>query len=124
MKGNLYHRDIYMPEGVRKLSGITLALRATNHAKEAASRDRYGVLLIPAAITFSGQDVIEAEFINGSLAKVVVRLPYDSRRDAIYVCTPDGTLKTVWFNMRRDKHSTLDATKYCKEKPCKAGAAC
>jgi hypothetical protein len=112
MNSNLYHREIYMPKGVLALENYKLELRATAHAKIAATQDRYGIVKIPAAIEFHGRDVVEAEFVNGKLSKVVVRLPYDSRRDAIFVANVDGTLKTVWFNLSRDRHSTLDRSKY------------
>ena len=72
-----------------------------------AREDRYGAIAIPAQIAFNGADVVEAEFVGGKLEKVVVRLPYDSTRDAIYVCKTDGTLKTVWSNLKSDSHKTL-----------------
>jgi hypothetical protein len=112
MSSNLYHREIYMPAGVLALSNVTQALRATEHAKRAALNDRYGVITIPAEITFDGKDIVEAEFVNKKLAKVVVRLSYDARRDAIYVLNIDGTLKTVWFNLKSDKHKTLKKELY------------
>ncbi len=104
---NLYHREIFMPAGVRNLAGVTLALTPSHHARGAALYDRYGALTIPAQITFDGKDVVEAEFEAGKLVKVVVRLSYDDTRDAIYVCKTDGFLKTVWFNLKSDKHKTL-----------------
>src|SRR4051812_41370254 len=107
MTANLYHREIYMPKGVLALTGVTLKLAATDHAKRAARSDRYGQIEIPAEITFNGSDIVEAEFVNGKLSKVVVRLPYDAKRDAIFVCLIDGTLKTVWFNLKSDFHKTL-----------------
>lgn len=117
MTANLYHREIYMPKGVLALAGVNVKLKVSEHAKRAARNDRYGQIEIPAEITFNGSDVVEAEFVNGKLAKVVVRLPYDSTRDAIFVCLIDGTLKTVWFNLRSDSHKTLRKELY-KSAPC------
>lgn len=112
MTANLYHREIYMPKGVTALTGVTLNLKASEHAKRAARSDRYGFIHIPEAITFNGADVVEAEFVNGKLSKVVVRLPYDAQNDAIFVCLTDGTLKTVWLNRKNDLHKTLKKELY------------
>ena len=68
--------------------------------------------MIPESITFEGADVVEAEFESGKLQKLVVRLPYDSRRDAIYVFNVDGTLKTVWANLKSDRHASLKKELY------------
>lgn len=101
-----------MPAGVRNLANVTLTLKPTEHAKQAARNDRYGAITIPAQISFEGKDVVEAEFVNGKLSKIVVRLPYDGTRDAIYVCNIDGLLRTVWFNLKSDKHKTLKKELY------------
>lgn len=112
MSSNLYHKDVFMPVGVLALENYRLTLRPTEHAKREAVQDRYGKVTIPEEITFSGRDVIEAEFVAGKLAKVVVRLAHDSRRDAVFVALVDGTLKTVWTNLKSDKHKTLKKELY------------
>ena len=106
----LYHRDIFMPAIVRELPSRTLAPRVTSHARDAAASDRYGVLNIPAAISFCGRDVVEAEFTDKKLSKLVIRLPYDGARDAVYAVGFGETgafLKSMWFNLKSDTHATL-----------------
>lgn len=110
----LFHSEIFMPEKIKNAPPMFLDLKPSKHAKRAADTDRYGVLKIPSRITFSGKDIVEAEFSMGKVVKIVVRLAYDATRDAIYVCHLDGFLKTVWFNLKSDKHFTLDASKYQK----------
>lgn len=107
MPTGLYHREIWMPNSVINLHGVTVALNVTKHAMKAASEDRYGLIKIPSHITFNGSDVIEAEEVMGAIVKLVIRLPYDSERDAVYVVTSDRTLKTVWSNLKSDTHTTL-----------------
>lgn len=110
----LYHRDVFMPEIVKNAPSMTLCLRMTRHAEEASHTDRYGHLAIPSSITFTGKDIVEAEYIDGRINKIVIRLKYNDKLSAVYVCLLDGTLKTVWFNMTDDDHKTLDRSKYAK----------
>ena len=110
---NLYHRDLYMPKGVLALEDREVTFIVSAHAKRAAREDRYGFLTIPEKIRFDGKDVVEAEFEDGKLKKLVVRLPYDARRDAVYVFNvADGLLKTVWANLKSDLHFTLKKELY------------
>lgn len=110
---NLYHKDIYLPAGVLALEDREVFLTPSLHAKKAALSDRYGVITIPEKIRFDGKDVVEAEFEGGKLKKLVVRLPYDARRDAVYVFNvADGLLKTVWLNLSTDRHATLQKELY------------
>lgn len=108
----LYHREIFMPAIVREIPVKTIALKPTEHARRAALNDRYGKLEIPATLTFRGRNVIEAELTGGRVTKMVVRKEYDATRDAVYVFLPDGTLKTVWFNLKSDTHKTLRRSLY------------
>lgn len=108
----LYHRDVFMPERVKTAPSMTLGLRITRHAEEASHTDRYGHLAIPASITFTGKDIVEAEYVDGRINKIVVRLKYNDTLSAVYACLLDGTLKTVWFNRTDDDHKTLDRSKY------------
>lgn len=112
MSSNVYHREVYMHPKVAAFSNVRVEIKATRHASAEAAGDRYGALTIPASVTFDGKDVVEAEFEAGALAKLVVRLPYDARRDAVYVLKIDGTLKTVWSNLKSDKHKTLKKELY------------
>lgn len=110
---NLYHKDLYMPAGVLALEDREVTFIMSEHAKKAALSDRYGVIAIPEKIRFDGKDVVEAEFEGGKLKKLVVRLAYDARRDAVYVFNvADGLLRTAWLNRRNDFHATLKKELY------------
>lgn len=111
----LYHTEIFLPSPIRALATRTIAPRITRHAEMAAAGDRYGKLNIPCTLTFSGADVVEAEVESGRVVKLVLRLPYDATRDAVYAVGFDNGaafIKTVWFNLKSDKHKTLDRSRY------------
>lgn len=103
----LYHREVFLPLQVLSMAAITVHLKPTRHAIEAARSDRYGSINIPSAITFCGANVIEIETEDNKVTKLVVRLSYDATRDAVYVFLTDGTLKTLWVNLKTDKHASL-----------------
>ena len=110
---NLYHKDLYMPAGVLALEDREVTFIISEHAKKAALSDRNGMLTIPEKIRFDGKDVVEAEFEDGKLKKLVVRIAYDATRDAVYVFNvPDGLLRTVWLNLSTDRHATLKKELY------------
>ncbi len=103
----LFHREVYLPPEVLNMAAVTVHLKPTRHAIEAARSDRYGSINMPSAITFCGKDVIEIETEDNKVNKLVVRLSYDATRDVVYVFLTDGTLKTLWVNLKTDKHSSL-----------------
>lgn len=111
----LYHTEIFLPEVLRALGKKTLAPAITAHAKEAALSDRYGKIELPASVTFSGREIVEAEIDGGAVVKLVVRVAYDATRDlvlAIGFRGADSFIKTAWFNLKSDLHSTLDRSRY------------
>lgn len=111
----LYHKDVFLPSSVRALPARAYSPSITRHATEAALSDRYGKITIPASLTFSGREVVECEICEGSVRKLVVRLPYDGARDAVYVIGFDSGkcfLKSVWLNLSNDCHCTLDRSRY------------
>ncbi len=118
MKTQLFHREVYMPADIREqFHGRTFRLAVSGHARVAARSDRYGVLSIPETVTVEGGAIVEAEASESAIEKIVVRTSYDATRDAVYVLIPDGpvaTLKTVWFNLKSDRHKTLDKKNYAR----------
>lgn len=111
----LYHTEIFLPAAIRALTARTIAPRITRHAETAAAGDRYGKLTIPRTLTFSGANVVEAEVEAGRVVKLVVRLPYDATRDAVFAIGFDNGqsfIKTVWFNLKSDRHTTLNRSRY------------
>lgn len=68
----------------------------------------------------NGSEIVEAEFDNGVLVKIVVRKRYNSTHDICYVLRYDFNtnkpiLITVWLNAITDDHITLDESVYEKE---------
>ena len=111
----LYHKDVYMPTGLKLPTG-TMLLEYGGHARREAFEDRYGKIDLPTAIDFSQFEVIEVETQGKNVTKVLYRGTLDSRRDLCIVIIPKRRfVKTVWVNLKSDKHRTLDTTKYDKE---------
>ena len=110
----LYHFEIGFPKNLEKnVKKIgKQKLEYGFHAKKAAMNDRYGIIDLPESLDFSKAKLIEAEVINNRLTKMVLRASYDNRFDLIVVVNTDLTVRTVWLNSRRDKHRTLDRSKY------------
>jgi hypothetical protein len=113
----LYHYQIGFPTNMERRTG-TINVTYSNHAKDAARNDRYGQARLAAVVNLDAARLIEAE-VNaaGTLVKGVYRMQYDSQRDIVLVLLFDGRgafAKTVWFNLRTDKHSTLQAWRYAR----------
>lgn len=114
----LFHRDIFIPAGVKNCLPIgRYNLLASNHAKQAATNDRYGSITIPEVITINVADIFEVEVIGNRVTKFVVRTSYNAKHDICVVIVPvtpyEGRVKTVWLNSKSDNHKTLDKNKYC-----------
>lgn len=107
----LYHKDVYIPEQY-KVPCWNGLLRYTRHAIEASRSDRYGYIELPNKVDYNYAILIEVETSNDVAIKQVWRTTYDDTRDLILVITNTGNVKTVWINVRSDKHTTLDASKY------------
>lgn len=112
---HLYHADINMPANFQRpiFQGL---LSYTGHARRAAQEDRYGVIELPLRFEPGKARCIETEVnpLNNEVLKQVWRQQLDDRRDLLLVITPSGHVKTVWANLRSDKHRTLDKTKYVR----------
>jgi len=117
-----YHRDIFLPSKFKNLPETRLTFgQKSYHAIKAANSDRYGRFYIPNTITFSGDDIIEAELestTNGQKAlKLVIRLEDKEDKDyhvcyAVMFVDNYPILKTVWRNYKYDDHDTLDESQY------------
>ncbi|MCA1800400.1 MAG: hypothetical protein LC650_03825 [Actinobacteria bacterium] len=109
MKDGLYHTDVHLPF---TLSWAAM-LNYSRHARNEASRDRYGALSLPRTLSTTEADVIEVEVKDGKPYKAVLRKPHDEKRDLVIVVLLDRAfVKTVWCNLRTDAHKTLDTSKY------------
>jgi antitoxin component of MazEF toxin-antitoxin module len=109
----LFHRDVGFPKNVQMMTGV-LNLRYSQHALRAAREDRYGIMELPETLDVTNGKPVEIEVEDGRVVKSVYRASYDDEIDMVIVVQPDGFVKTVWFNMKTDKHKTLDRSKYTK----------
>lgn len=112
----LFHVQVYMPASLTFPKG-EFALKPTEHAMRAAQNDRYGQITIPKTLHTSQYRIIEVETgPNNNVMKIVYKGRYDSNRDLVIVAIPQTNnlmiVKTVWINMKNDRHSTLDKSKY------------
>ena len=115
VESRLYHRDVYLPKCLRRpiFQG---PLSYTWHAKQAAQRDRLGVIPLPERFSSHGAFLIEVETVNGFPVKQVWRIPLDKKLHLVMVITVEGTVKTVWLNRSSDRHCKLKTDIYQKER--------
>lgn len=104
----LYHAHIGIPRDV-ELPTIGAALYYSTHAHREAIRDGVQKTL-PRSLP--GYDLIEVETFAGRAAKWVVRFSVTLEADLVMVLTRDYLVKTVWVNLKRDQHETLNRTHY------------
>jgi len=112
----LYHKDVFMPEEVRAIVRRSrLALKWSRHARAAFLNDRYGLHALgrpPVELDCSGCELVEAEVDAGRLVKMVLRHSFSASMDLVLVVHPDGFVRTVWGNEKRDVHRSLDRARY------------
>lgn len=111
----LFHAEVFMPERYRRPIHEG-ELRYGPHALREARGDRYGHIELPACFTAAGAQLIEAEYDEreDAVVKQVWRQPLDAKRDIVLVINRNGFVKTVWVNLRTDKHRSLDASRYVR----------
>ena len=110
----LYHKDLGFPKGFNSQVG-TVLLQYTQHAKLAALSDKYGRIELSKTLNTSEAECIELQVEQGQVTKLVYRIAYDTGRDLVIVCRPQGNgfiVPTLWLNLKSDKHETLDVSKY------------
>lgn len=112
----LYHAEVYLPDNIKSmLPHGPKSVVHTQHAKDAARHDRYGYVSLPDVIDFDSLNIFEVEICGKTLCKVVGRKSLDNLHDICYVIGIDGRrhfIKTVWLNLKTDKHRTLNRSKY------------
>jgi len=117
----LYHRNVYWkPQfDAQSLTIIKSVERLSNHLWEHIdmhNKPRYNIdvaklFLIIKSIDESNCHPFEVEVENGVVTKCVIRVKYDDRND-ISIVARDGFIATCWTNDNKDKHVTLNKTKY------------
>lgn len=115
----LYHVEVFWPGIIkRQLPTNTAMLVATEHAKNAARNDRYGIIPLPKMVNFGGVQFIEAEIDEKrTLTKIVIRIPHSADKDIVMALMPikgGWLIKTVWYNLNSDNHKTLNKSRYVK----------
>lgn len=111
----LYHKDIGFPEWINMPQGFqpVMSLKYSGHAQKAATDDRYGNMQLPPRVDVRKGETIEVGVTGRTVTKMVIRFAYDQTRDIIMVIMPASSfVKTVWFNLKTDQHTTLDHSKY------------
>ena len=111
MDMDLYHIEIGFPAWFQRPTG-KVRPQYGNHARFESQIDRYGRIQLPVEIDLAKFQVIEIGVEDGRLVKMLVRGQLDATRDICVVLTNTGFVKTVWVNLRTDKHRTLDRSKY------------
>lgn len=111
----LYHKQFGMPD-LSKVLGHYVC-KFTNHALMACLNDRYGKIIPPLRFEASQANVIEAEILGNSVAKLVVRQSYNETMDICIAFIPEkgigrAIVKTVWLNEKSDNHETLNKSAY------------
>lgn len=112
MKDGLYHKETGLPLNKVSFQMGTVPLRYTRHAEEAARTDRYGFIKLPKFVNTDRAEVVEVEVTYGKIDKVVYRANYSEEADIILVIGRGGVVRTVWLNLKSDKHKTLDKSRY------------
>lgn len=107
----LYHVEVGFPAWYRQPTG-TIRPNYGHHSRFEAQVDRYGKVQLPETLDLSACKVIEIGVENGRVAKTLFRTRLDERRDICIVITDTGFVKTVWVNLRTDRHKTLDRSRY------------
>jgi hypothetical protein len=114
----LYHRDIYIPEGMRERIPLSFRVEYSKHSIDEAEKDRkrYGlkILNLRRNLSFRENDIIEVETdSNSNIIKVVFREIYNSELDLVYaISLIDFKVKTLWLQKSDDTHNSLKRGKY------------
>ncbi|WP_434715727.1 hypothetical protein [Paraburkholderia sp. A3RO-2L] len=107
----LYHFQLSIPKPYR-FPCFQGELTYSGHAKHEARSDRYGHIELPVRLEPKCAKLIEVETVDGVVVKQLWRQPLDATRDIVMAVTNEGMVKTVWVNLRTDKHRSLDASRY------------
>ena len=122
----LYHPEVFTPDWF-EMPVERAVLKYSKHALYACNNDRYGAIPVFETIPLSRFTLVELGVRKAKLnqlgipahphkvSKIVVRGTFDATRDSTFVLVPRGGsyfVKTCWFNLRSDKHTTLRRERY------------
>ncbi len=115
MQTYLFHKEVHLPTSLAA-PVFEGRLRYSAHARAEADNDRYGKITLPDVFNVAGAELIEVEAAlqdnQPRIVKQLWRMPLDAERDIVLSVMPDGLVKTVWVNLKSDKHRTLNRDRY------------
>lgn len=110
----LFHKDVYIPD-FAKAPIFEGALTYSRHAKNVTAGDgQVESIPLPPVFIAKAATLVESEVnpVTGEVEKQVWRQHLDAENDLCFAMLPNGFVKTVWLNAKRDTHKTLQRTKY------------
>ena len=118
----IYHKSIGFPSSLILPTNFTFNLVYSNHALKKIFLQYfiYGATIVPITIIVKKKNIIEVHTTKKSkIKKIVIRTSYDKKKDIIFVLelkyhSSEAKVITLWLNNKKDKHYTLDKTKYDK----------
>src|ERR1035438_9221524 len=117
LNGVVNIRDLALLPGIEKFCGPAWRPHYSMHALLAARADRHGAFIPPASLRIVNANIVEVEYENGSVVKVIARLPVNDTFDMVFALVnpsrnPDWvTVKTVWLNEKTDAHTDEDTAR-------------
>ena len=144
MYSKLFHKDVFMPEGIREKSeflqksnsGFVFSRHFIERcsAREDRSHDYFLSEVARCLETLASRprEAFEVEFGKDyhyfgepgwHILKICVRIPYGANQDVCVALSPNYRegkpselfVRTAWLNSAEDSHYTLDRSKYCDE---------
>jgi hypothetical protein len=113
-KSGLYHFLIGFPQDFVPPTGKKFLLY-TDHAIKEANLD--GIKSLPQTVTLENGTLIELNY-NRQYTRYVYRFSYSNKDDIVMVLSAEKpefwTVVTCWTNSVKDRHSTLNKSKYTK----------
>jgi hypothetical protein len=72
-----------------------------------------GIMNLPSELKFTEENVVEVYTQGQKIVKYLLRISYDSKKDICFIIEPEeNKVITNWFNMKADRHMTLNREKY------------
>ena len=90
-----------------ELKRMSLGTVPVTYSRHAIIRSNEKRIRLKDSITIDG-NVVESEYKDGRLIKLVVREKYNETHDLVMVVVQGGHVPTVWLNKVSDTHKTLD----------------
>jgi hypothetical protein len=105
-------RRLNIETHAKQLKALVYPRKKINVSRHASERAAQKHIVIPAFIQINAGEIVEAEFTDATISKIVVRRSATATHDLVLVLIPNP--KNVWFavtcwlNEKTDKHKTLN----------------